>query len=242
MKKQITALEAAQLVKEGDTVGFSGFLGVGEPLKLMEALIEVGTKDLTAVSVVTSYPHAEFSYENLFKSRQIKHMIIAHIGTSKEFQRQYNAGEITAELNPMGTLVERLYAAGAGLGCVMTPTGVGTILENTVEKVERNGKEYLLYDPLPVDVAFIKGTKADRNGNIFIKGTIKNISPQLALAGKLVIVEVDEIVEVGELDPEMITISEILVDHIVQGYTTDQHQQVFGDLWEQTGQLRKEEA
>lgn len=240
MEKLISLEKAAKKVKEGDTLGISGFAGPGEPLMLLEALIEEGTQNLTTVSVVTSFPAKELGIGRLAENKQISNMIAAHIGTSKAVQKQYNAGEINVELNPMGTLVERLHAGGAGLGGVLTPTGVGTQLEETVEKVTRNGKEYLLYDPLTVDIAFIKANKADKNGNLFIEGTSKTISPQLALAADLVIAEVDEIVEVGEIDPELITVSEILVNYIVKGQTIEERKDQFETLWGEAGQLRKE--
>lgn len=137
----------------------------------------------------------------------------------------------------MGTVVERLHAAGAGLGAVLTPTGVGTILEDEHEKVTRNGKEYLIYDPLKIDVALIKATKADKYGNLYIDGTTKNISLQLALAADTVIVETNELVEVGEIDPNDIYIPGILVDYVVQGLTPQEHHQMMGDLWTETKKL-----
>jgi len=141
------------------------------------------------------------------------------------------------EFTPMGTVVERLHAAGAGLGAVLTPTGVGTILEDEHEKVTRNGKEYLIYDPLKIDVALIKATKADKYGNLYLDGTTKNISLQLALAADTVIVETNELVEVGEIDPNDIYIPGILVDYVVQGLTPQEHHQMMGDLWTETKKL-----
>ena len=137
----------------------------------------------------------------------------------------------------MGTVVERLHAAGAGLGAVLTPTGVGTILEDEYEKVTRNGKEYLIYDPLKIDVALIKATKADKYGNLYLDGTTKNISLQLALAADTVIVETNELVEAGEIDPNDIYIPGILVDYVVQGLTPEEHHQMMGDLWTETKKL-----
>ena len=138
------------------------------------------------------------------------------------------------EFTPMGTVVERLHAAGAGLGAVLTPTGVGTILENDYEKVVRNGREYLVYDPLKIDVALIKATKSDKYGNLYIDGTTKNISLQLALAADTVIVETNDIVEVGEIDPNDIYIPGILVDYVVKSLTAEEHHEMMGDLWTET--------
>lgn len=141
------------------------------------------------------------------------------------------------EFTPMGTVVERLHAAGAGLGAVLTPTGVGTILEENQEKVVRNGREYLVYDPLKIDVALIKASKADAYGNLYIDGTTKNISLQLALAADVVIVETNEIVEVGDIRPDDVYIPGILVDYIVQGLSAQEHHEMMGNLWTETKKL-----
>ena len=207
MKAVLSLQEAISKVKPGNIVGISGFLAVGEPLELIEELVRQNQQDLTLVSVVTSHPGKEVS------------------------------GEMEVEFTPIGTVVERLHAAGAGLGGVLTPTGVGTILENDHEKVVRNGREYLIYDPLKLDVALIKATKADKYGNLYIDGTTKNISLQLALAADTVIVETNEIVEVGEIKPDDIYIPGILVDYVVQGLTPEEHHKMMGDLWTETNKL-----
>ena len=230
MKAVLSLQEAISKVKPGDVVGISGFLAVGEPLELIEELVRQNQQDLTLVSVVTSHPGKEVGVGRLCENHQVKKYVAAHIGTSPAAQKEYFSGEMKVEFTPMGTVVERL-------GGVLTPTGVGTILENEHEKVVRNGREYLIYDPLKLDVALIKATKADKYGNLYIDGTTKNISLQLALAADTVIVETNEIVEVGEIKPDDIYIPGILVDYVVQGLTPEEHHKMMGDLWTETNKL-----
>ena len=228
MKAVLSLQEAISKVKPGNVVGISGFLAVGEPLELIEELVRQNQQDLTLVSVVTSHPGKEVGVGRLCENHQVKKYVAAHIGTSPAAQKAYFSGEMEVEFTPMGTVVERLHAAGAGLGGVLTPTGVGTV---------RNGREYLIYDPLKLDVALIKATKADKYGNLYIDGTTKNISLQLALAADTVIVETNEIVEVGEIKPDDIYIPGILVDYVVQGLTPEEHHKMMGDLWTETNKL-----
>ncbi|HEL1586108.1 TPA: CoA transferase subunit A [Streptococcus suis] len=237
MAKIVTLKEAVSLIQPGQIVGISGFLGVGEPFELIEGLVAQGTKDLTLTSVVTSHPGKEVGVGRLCENHQVKKYIAAHVGTSPGAQKAYFSGEMEVEFTPMGTVVERLHAAGAGLGAVLTPTGVGTILEENQEKVVRNGREYLVYDPLKIDVALIKATKADAYGNLYIDGTTKNISLQLALAADTVIVETNEIVEVGDIRPDDIYIPGILVDYVVQGLSAQEHHEMMGALWTETKKL-----
>ncbi|MDW8758882.1 3-oxoacid CoA-transferase subunit A [Streptococcus suis] len=237
MAKIVTLKEAVSLIKPGHIVGISGFLGVGEPFELIEGLVAEGTKDLTLTPVVTSHPGKEVGVGRLCENHQVKKYIAAHVGTSPGAQKAYFSGEMEVEFTPMGTVVERLHAAGAGLGAVLTPTGVGTILEENQEKVVRNGREYLVYDPLKIDVALIKASKADAYGNLFIDGTTKNISLQLAVAADIVIVETNEIVEVGDIRPDDVYIPGILVDYIVQGLSVQEHHEMMGNLWTETKKL-----
>lgn len=239
MAKIVRASEAISLIKPGHLVGISGFLGVGEPFELIEELVSQGTKDLTVTSVVTAHPGKDIGVGRLCANHQVKKYIAAHVGTSPSAQKAYFSGEMEVEFTPMGTVVERLHAAGAGLGAVLTPTGVGTILEEKQEKVTRNGKEYLIYDPLKIDVALIKASKADKYGNLYIEGTTKNISLQLALAADTVIVETNEIVEPGDIKPDDIYIPGILVDYVVQGLTAQEHHDMMGSLWAETNKLAK---
>ncbi|EJP24919.1 branched-chain amino acid dehydrogenase [Streptococcus sp. HMSC066E07] len=233
----VTLSEAISNIKSEDIVGISGFLGVGEPFELIEELVRQNQQNLTIVSVVTSQPGKEIGVGRLCENHQVKKYIAAHVGTSAAAQHEYFSGDMEVEFTPMGTVVERLHAAGAGLGAVLTPTGVGTILEKDYEKVARNGREYLVYDPLKIDVALIKATKSDKYGNLYIDGTTKNISLQLALAADTVIVEANEIVEVGEIDPNDVYIPGILVDYVVESLTSKEHHKMMGDLWIETKKL-----
>ena len=216
--KVVTLSEAISLIHSGDKVGISGFLGVGEPFELIEELVRQNQQDLTLVSVVTSQPGKEVGVGRLCENHQVTKYIAAHVGTSAAAQHDYFSGAMKVEFTPMGTVVERLHAAGAGLGAVLTPTGVGTILEDEHEKVTRYGK-------------------ADKYGNLYLDGTTKNISLQLALAADTVIVETNELVEAGEIDPNDIYIPGILVDYVVQGLTPQEHHQMMGDLWTETKKL-----
>ncbi|MCK4957278.1 MAG: CoA transferase subunit A, partial [Candidatus Cloacimonetes bacterium] len=140
----------------------------------------------------------------------------SHIGTNRSTQAQMNAGELDVELIPQGTLMERIRAAGAGLGGILTPTGVGTIVEEGKQKFTFDGKDYILEMPIKADFAFIKAQKADKHGNLVYYKTARNSNPAMAMAAKITIVEVDEIVEVGQLDPENVVTPGIFVNYLVK--------------------------
>lgn len=241
MAKVVPLKEAIALVKKGDSLMTTGFLGISCPIKLIEGLVEAGTDELTLIQAVTAFPLEHHDVGKLAENRQIKKFIGAHAGTSKVFVSQFLKGELEIEFIPMGTLVEMIHAGGAGLGAVLTPTGVGTAQEETHEKVVRNGKEYLVYDPLTADVAFIKANKADTYGNLYLVGTAKTTALQMALASKTVIAEVDEIVEPGEIDPSDVYVPGMLVDYIVQGLTPDERHAYYEALWSRHNLLTKEE-
>ena len=154
-----------------------------------------------------------YKYNLLPTGPLFKKAIVTHIGTNPETVRQMNCGELEVELVPMGTLIERIRAAGAGLGGILTPTGVGTVVEQGKKTVEIDGRKFLFEKPLSADVAIIYGTKVDKFGNIFLEGTTRNFNQIMATAAKTVIVEADEIVD--SLDPNMVTIPGIFVDYIV---------------------------
>lgn len=241
MSKIISVEEAVKKVKKGDSLGTSGFLGVAAPLKLIDALVEEGTDELTLIQVVTAYPYEEHDVGRLAENHQIKKFVGAHTGTSKAVNKQFLSGEIEVDYIPMGTLVEALHAGGAGLGGVLTPTGIGTDLEEGREKVTRNGKEYLVYDPITVDVAFVKANKADKLGNLYAKDTTKSVIRDYALASKIIIAEVEEIVEVGEIEPTDVEVPGVLVDYIVQGRTREENVEYYENLWNKYNLLREEE-
>lgn len=215
MNKIISIEEAISHIKDGMTVMIGGFLGVGTPHRLVDALIEKGVKDLTVIANDTAFP--DVGVGKLIVNKQIKKAIVSHIGTNPETGRQMNEGETEVELVPQGTLAERIRSGGAGLGGVLTPTGVGTIVEEGKRKIEINGKEYLLELPLRADIALIAGMKVDKKGNIYYSKSARNFNPLMAMAADLVIVEAEEIVEVGEIDPNDVMTPGIFVDYIVGG-------------------------
>ena len=213
--KIISAKAAAAMVKDGMTIMVGGFTFIGHPYKIADALLESGVKDLTLIANDNVSP--VYGTGKMVVNKQFKKIIASHIGRNPETGRQMNAGETEVVLIPQGTLAERIRSGGAGLGGFYTPTGIGTEVEKGKEKRIINGKEYLFEEPLRADIAIIKANVADRSGNLFIRCTAKNFSPMMAMAADLVIAQVDKIVEVGEIDPELITVSGILVDYLVGG-------------------------
>ncbi|MBL8967262.1 MAG: CoA transferase subunit A [Spirochaetaceae bacterium] len=219
-KPLIAAAEAAKLVKEGMTVHVGGFLGCGSPEGIIAALVAQGTKDLTLVCNDTAVLDQKNGRENgvsaLVKNRQFKRMIVSHIGTNPETQRQMNSGEAVVDLVPQGTLAERVRAAGVGLGGVLTPTGIGTEVEQGKKKIAVAGKDYLLEEALPGDVALVKAKKADKAGNLVYSMSARNFNPLMAMACKVVVAEVEEIVEIGAIDPDQVHTPSIFVDYLVK--------------------------
>lgn len=191
-----------------------GFLGNGTPERIIDALIESGVKDLTLICNDTSYP--ELGCGRLIASKQVKRVIVSHIGTNPLTGEQMNAGEIEVEFCPQGTLAERVRAGGSGLGGVLTTTGLGTIVADGKRVIEIDGKEYLLETPLRADFAFIKGSVGDDMGNLIYKGTTQNFQPMMAMAADCVVAEIAERVPVGSLAPEAIHTPSIFVDYIVE--------------------------
>lgn len=214
MDKVIDLEKAISFIKDGMTVMIGGFLGNGTPELLIDGIIERGVKDLTIIANDTAFPDKGIG--KLIVNRRVKKVITSHIGTNPETGRQMTAKEIEVELVPQGTLVERIRAKGAGLGGFLTPTGVGTIVEEGKEKFKIDNKEYLLEKPLGADVALIRGYKTDRIGNTVYYKSMRNFNPIMAMAADLVILEADHIVEVGELDPDIIVTPGIFVDYIVR--------------------------
>ena len=188
-----------------------GFLRCGTPAKLIDELVKNNISGLTLIANDTSTP--DFDRGKLIVNKQIKKAIVAHIGTNPETGRQMNAGELEAELVPMGTLVERIRSGGAGLGGFLTPTGVGTIVEQGKQIMEIDGRKYLFEKPLRADFALIYATKIDKFGNAFLEGTTRNFNPVMATAAETVIVEAEEISD-EPLNPNEVTIPGIFVDYI----------------------------
>jgi len=215
MAKIISAAEAAAKVQDGMTVMVGGFLGCGTPQSLVDQVLAQGTKDLTLVCNDTAFPDAGVG--KLVVSRQFKKVIVSHIGTNPETGRQMNAGELAVELVPQGTLAEQIRSAGFGLGGILTPTGVGTPVEAGKQKLTIDGKDYLLELPIKADVALIKAYKADKAGTLVFRKAARNFNPLMAPAAKIVLVEAQNIVETGEIDPDEVMTPGIFVNYLVQG-------------------------
>lgn len=215
MHKRISLEEAIDKIEDGMTIMVGGFLGCGNPHRLVEALAAKGTKDLTLICNDTSFP--EYGVGKMVVNKQFKKIIASHVGTNPETGRQMNEKETEVVLVPQGTLAEQVRAGGAGLGGILTPTGVGTVVEEGKEKLTVDGVEYLLEKPLRADVALIAAQKADEYGNLVYFGATRNFNNLMATAAETVIVEVEEVVAVGELDPNEVVTPGIFVSHIVNG-------------------------
>ncbi len=202
-------------IKDGSVLMIGGFLGCGTPHKIVDRLVELNVKDLTIIANDTSF--VDFGIGKLIANKQVKKVIATHIGTNKETGNQMNSGLIEVELVPQGTLAERIRAKGAGLGAVVTPTGIGTVVEENKQKLLVDGKEYLVEEPVGADFALIFGSIVDKSGNVFYSKATKNFNPLMATAADKVIVEAEKIVEVGELDPDVVMTSGIFVDAIIGG-------------------------
>lgn len=215
MAKLVSIEEAINYIEDGMTIMVGGFLGCGTPHKLVDALVEKGVKNLTLICNDSGFE--DFGVGKLVVNKQIKKLIASHIGTNRETGNQMNSGEMEVQLVPQGTLAEQVRAGGAGLGGFLTPTGLGTVVEEGKEKIEVNGKTYLLELPLRADVALILGHKVDKAGNIAYRGATRNFNTLMATAADMVIVEAENLVEVGELDPNHVVTPGLFVDYIVVG-------------------------
>lgn len=215
MDKVKTLTEALAHLHDGMTIMVGGFLAVGTPEKMIDGLLEKGVRDLTVIANDTGFP--DKGVGKLVVNRRVKKVVASHVGTNPETGRQMNSGELEVDLVPQGTLAERIRAGGAGLGGFLTPTGLGTIVEQGKRVLEINGREYLLELPLRAEVALIKAKKADKAGNLIYSKSCRNFNPLMAMAADLVIVEAEEIVETGEIDPNDVMTPGILVDIIVGG-------------------------
>lgn len=212
--KVISIDEAVELLKPGMTIMIGGFLGVGTPEKLIDKIVEKRINNLVVIANDTAMPDRGIG--KLIVNKLCKKVIVSHIGTNPETQRQMINGELEVELVPQGTLAERIRAGGAGLGGILTPTGVGTVVEEGKRVIEINGKKYLLELPLKADIALIKAKKCDYYGNLVYNLTATNFNPIMAMAADIVIAEVEEVVPVGALNPDEIKTPGVLVDYVVR--------------------------
>lgn len=216
MSKLINSMEEAlSKLKDGDTLLAGGFGLCGIPEKAIEAIAKKGTKDLTVVS--NNCGIDDFGLGFLLKNKQIKTMIASYVGENKIFEQQYLSGELEVVLTPQGTLAEKLRAGGAGIPAFYTPAGVGTVIAEGKETKIFDGKEYLLEQSIKGDVAIVKAQKADKAGNLVFNKTARNFNPLCAMAAKVCIAEVEEVVEVGEIDADSIHLPGIYVTHLYKG-------------------------
>ncbi len=203
----------AGIVADGQTIAVGGFGLCGIPEALIAALRDSGVKDLTAISNNAGVDG--FGLGQLLETRQIKKMISSYVGENKEFARQFLAGELELEFTPQGTLAEKLRAGGAGIPAFYTKTGYGTIVAEGKETREFDGEHYVMERALLPDVSLVKAWKADKAGNLLYRKTARNFNPNVATAGKVCIVEVEELVEIGEIDPDLVHTPSIFVHRIV---------------------------
>ena len=212
-KDAASALEG--LLFDGMLIASGGFGLSGIPERLIDAVQAAGTKDITIASNNAGIDNEGLG--KLLRSRQIKKMISSYVGENKIFETQYLSGELELELNPQGTLAERLRAGGAGIPAFFTRTGVGTMVAEGKEEREFDGKRYIMERGIICDLAIVKGYKADKSGNVIYRKTARNFNPLAAAAGRVTVVEVEEIVENGMLDPESIHTPSVYVQHLFVG-------------------------
>lgn len=213
------AAALAGLVKDGQMMAVGGFGLCGIPEALIEALHDSGVKDLTVVSNNAGVDG--WGLGRLLVTRQIRKMISSYVGENKEFERQYLAGELELEFTPQGTLAEKLRAGGAGIPAFFTRTGVGTVIAQGKETREFDGKTYVMERSVVPDVSLGKAWKADRSGNLVFRRTARNFNPAVIMAGRVSVVEVEEIVETGSLDPDAVHLPGIYVHRLVLNATPE---------------------
>lgn len=209
----------ADVAGNNQIIAVGGFGLCGIPEALIDALKETGVTGLTCISNNAGVDG--FGLGKLLQTKQIKKMISSYVGENKEFERQYLNGELEVELTPQGTLAEKLRAGGAGIPAFFTQTGVGTLIAEGKEVREFDGKEYILEPSLTADIALVKAYKADKAGNLVFRKTARNFNPECAMSGKFTVVEVEQIVEIGEIDPDDVHLPGIYVNRIVLNETPE---------------------
>lgn len=214
MKRSVPPKRAVELIPDGATIMIGGFMGVGSPHRLIDALVESGKRKLTLIANDTAMPGKGIG--KLVSARCLSRVIASHIGLNPETQAQMNAGELIVDLVPQGTLVECIRAAGVGLGAVITPTGIGTPVAEGKATLEVDGLTYLVEKPIRADFALIAARQSDYAGNLEYALTAQNFNPIMALAGKVVIAEPQHIVPVGMIPPDAVRTPASLVDHLVE--------------------------
>ncbi len=211
--KRIGLADLRPRLKDGMSILFGGFMAAGTPDGIVKAILDSGVKNLTIIGNDTATPDSGIGI--LIAARRVKKVIASHIGTNPETGRQMIANEIDVELVPQGTLAERIRCGGSGLGGVLTPTGVGTIVEEGKTKLTFDGIEYLVERPLRADIAILKAHLADEKGNLVYQRAARNFNPIMALAADFVVAEVDTIVKPGEIDPDLVMTPGVLVHALI---------------------------
>jgi acetate CoA/acetoacetate CoA-transferase alpha subunit len=214
MRHAISAAAAAELIPDGASVMFGGFMGVGTPERIFNALVARGARGLTVIGNDTARPGVGIG--KLIDAGCVARAMVSHIGTNPVTQRKMIAGEIAVDLIPQGTLAERIRAGGSGLGGILTPTGVGTVVQDGKRVIEIDGVAFLLELPLRADFALLHAREADYNCNLTYRLTATNFNPVMAFAADCVIADPDEIVPVGVIPPDAVRTPGILVDHLVE--------------------------
>jgi acetate CoA/acetoacetate CoA-transferase alpha subunit len=214
MKQALKPEAAAMMIPDGASVLIGGFMGVGTPNRLIDALVARGARNLTVIANDTAAPGTGIG--KLITARAISRLLTSHIGLNPETQKQMISGEIEVELVPQGTLVERIRAGGFGLGGILTPTGIGTEVEDGKQIVVVNGRSFIVEPPIRADFALIAAQQVDYVGNLDYSLTAHNFNPIMALAGDTVIAEAQVIVPVGVIPPDAVKTPGVLVDHILE--------------------------
>ncbi|HAI1314172.1 TPA: acetate CoA-transferase subunit alpha [Escherichia fergusonii] len=214
MKTKLMSIEdAASFFRDGMTIMVGGFMGIGTPPRLVEALLESGVRDLTLIANDTAF--IDTGTGPLIVNGRVSKVIASHIGTNPETGRRMISGEMEVVLVPQGTLIEQIRCGGAGLGGFLTPTGVGTVVEEGKQTLTLDGKTWLLERPLRADLALIRVHRCDALGNLTYQLSARNFNPLIALAADITLVEPDELVDTGELQPDHIVTPGAVIDHII---------------------------
>ncbi len=218
MTKTTTFQSAVAMIPDGAVLMIGGFMGCGSPHGLIDELVRQGKRDLTVIANDTARPNVGIG--KLISARLVKKVIASHIGTNPETQGQMIAGEISVELVPQGTLAERVRAAGFGLGAVVTPTGVGTVVEDGKRTIEIDGRVFLVELPIQADFALVNAKRADYRGNLDYAFTARNFNPLIAMAAATVVAEAEDIVPVGAIVPDAVVTPFVVVDYLVAKETS----------------------
>jgi acetate CoA/acetoacetate CoA-transferase alpha subunit len=213
MNKFLSCTEAVEMIPDGASIMIGGFMGVGSPHRLIAEMVRQGRKDLTVIANDTGTPG--FGIGQLVEARRIRKLIASHIGLNPETQRQVISGEMEAELCPQGTLAERIRAGGFGLGGILTPTGIGTIVAEGKQVIELDGKQYLLEKPLTADFSLLAAHRSDYRGNLEYSLTARNFNCVMATGGQTVIAEPEHIVPTGAIPPDVVVTPFVCVHYII---------------------------